>query len=133
MEGIIFDLDGVICFTDDYHYLAWKALADRLDIAFDRTVNNRLRGVSRMGSLEIILEAYHGKTLSDAEKQNLAAEKNEIYRKYLEKMTPADLAEETKKPLTSFAQGEKSLQSVRQAKTHRLFLRESGLAAISTQ
>lgn len=66
MEGIIFDLDGVICFTDDYHYLAWKALADRLDIAFDRTVNNRLRGVSRMESLEIILEAYHGKTLSDS-------------------------------------------------------------------
>ena len=47
-QGIIFDLDGVICSTDHYHYLAWKALADRLGIYFDETINNRLRGVSRM-------------------------------------------------------------------------------------
>ena len=44
-QGIIFDLDGVICSTDHYHYLAWKALADRLGIYFDETINNRLRGV----------------------------------------------------------------------------------------
>ena len=55
-EGIIFDLDGVICTTDHYHYLAWKALADRLGIPFNEKDNNRLRGVSRMASLEIILE-----------------------------------------------------------------------------
>ena len=55
-KAIIFDLDGVICFTDEYHYQAWKALADSIDVPFDRTVNNRLRGVSRMASLEIILE-----------------------------------------------------------------------------
>ena len=56
MKGIIFDLDGVICSTDHYHYLAWKALADKLGIYFDETINNRLRGVSRMESLEIVLE-----------------------------------------------------------------------------
>ena len=56
MNAIIFDLDGVICSTDEYHYLAWKALADRLDIPFDRKRNNLLRGVSRMQSLGIILE-----------------------------------------------------------------------------
>ena len=55
-EAIIFDLDGVICYTDEYHYLAWKAMADSLGVPFDRTVNNRLRGVSRMESLDIILE-----------------------------------------------------------------------------
>ena len=55
-QGIIFDLDGVICSTDEYHYLAWKALADQLKIPFDRNVNDRLRGVSRMQSLEILLE-----------------------------------------------------------------------------
>ena len=49
-------MDGVICFTDKYHYLAWKRLADKLGIYFDETINNRLRGVSRMESLEIILE-----------------------------------------------------------------------------
>ena len=76
-KGIIFDLDGVICSTDEYHYRAWKQLADRIGVPFDRTVNNRLRGVSRMESLEIILEkspvAY-----SEAEKQAMADEKNEI-------------------------------------------------------
>ena len=55
-KAVIFDLDGVICFTDKFHYQAWKVLADRLGIYFDETINNRLRGVSRMASLEIILE-----------------------------------------------------------------------------
>ena len=55
-QGIIFDLDGVLCSTDEYHYRAWKALADRLGIPFDRERNGLLRGVSRMDSLNIILE-----------------------------------------------------------------------------
>lgn len=55
-RGVILDLDGVICSTDEYHYLAWKALADRLNIPFDRERNNLLRGVSRAASLNIILE-----------------------------------------------------------------------------
>ena len=55
-KGVIFDLDGVICFTDELHYLAWKALADRLNIYFDREINQRMRGVSRMDSLNILLE-----------------------------------------------------------------------------
>ena len=55
-KGIIFDLDGVICFTDKYHYQAWKQMADKEGIYFDEIINNRLRGVSRMASLEIILE-----------------------------------------------------------------------------
>ena len=55
-KGIIFDLDGVICSTDEYHYLARKAQADRLNIPFDRERNNLLRGVSRAASLNIILE-----------------------------------------------------------------------------
>ncbi len=97
-KALIFDLDGVICFTDEYHYLAWKALADSLNIPFDREVNNRLRGVSRMDSLEIILENYPDK-LSDAEKSELAEQKNELYKKYLEKMSPADLSAETKQAL----------------------------------
>ena len=55
-QGIIFDLDGVLLSTDEMHYAAWKSVADELGVPFDRTVNNRLRGVSRMESLEIILE-----------------------------------------------------------------------------
>lgn len=59
-QGIIFDLDGVICFTDHYHYPAWKALADALHIPFDEKKNDRLRGVSRMASLETWPGAVRG-------------------------------------------------------------------------
>lgn len=59
-QAVIFDLDGVICFTDEYHYLAWKQMADSLGVYFDREINNRLRGVSRMESLEIVLGALRG-------------------------------------------------------------------------
>ena len=97
-KGVIFDLDGVICSTDEYHYLAWKALSDRLGIPFDRERNNLLRGVSRMASLDIILENA-GKTYSDAEKAAFAEEKNALYRQLLKQMSPADLAGEVKKTL----------------------------------
>ena len=99
LEAIIFDLDGGICFTDEYHYLAWKALADSLGAPFDRKENNRLRGVSRMASLEIVLEKYTGPALSDAEKAALAEKKNEMYREYLKQMSPADLSAEVKETL----------------------------------
>ena len=91
MQGVIFDLDGVICFTDEYHYLAWKEMADGMGIYFDREINNRLRGVSRMESLEIILERYDGQ-MTQAEKEALAEEKNNLYRQLLANMSPADLS-----------------------------------------
>ena len=98
-DAVIFDLDGVICSTDEYHYAAWKKMADSLAIPFDRTINNRLRGVSRMASLEIILEQYHGAPLSEAKKEQLAAMKNDIYRESLKNMSPADLTDEVKRTL----------------------------------
>ena len=72
-KGIIFDLDGVICSTDHYHYLAWKALADRLGVYFDETINNRLRGVSRMASLDIVLKRMSPADLSPEVKETLDA------------------------------------------------------------
>lgn len=102
-QGIIFDLDGVICSTDEYHYLAWKALADRLGIPFDRERNNLLRGVSRMASLEIILERSE-KTYSEAEKAVFAEEKNTLYRELLGRMSPADLSDDVKNTLTALRQ-----------------------------
>lgn len=99
MKGFIFDLDGVICFTDEYHYLAWKEMADSMGVYFDRKINNRLRGVSRMASLEIILERYTGPALSPGEKTALAEKKNNIYRDLLSRMTPADLPPEVKRTL----------------------------------
>ena len=97
-KGIIFDLDGVICSTDECHYLAWKALADRLGIPFDRERNNLLRGISRMASLEIILERSD-KTYSEAEKAVFAEEKNTLYRELLGRMSPADLSDDVKETL----------------------------------
>ena len=98
IKGIIFDLDGVLCHTDEYHYLAWKALADRLGIYFDREINNRLRGVDRTKSLEIILERGTAQ-YTEEEKKFFAEEKNELYKKMLEKMSPEDLSEEVRDTL----------------------------------
>lgn len=89
-KGVIFDLDGVICSTDRYHYLAWKKAVEHLDVPFDEKINNRLRGVSRMDSLNIILENYHGE-ISLEEKLSLCETKNAIYRKMLENMSMKDL------------------------------------------
>lgn len=97
-RGIIFDLDGVICFTDEYHYEAWKKLADRINVPFDRTINNRLRGVSRLESLDIILERSE-RSFTQDEKEAMASEKNEIYKNLLEQMSEKDLSDEVKNVL----------------------------------
>lgn len=99
IKGLIFDLDGVIVFTDHYHYLGWKKVADELGIYFDEKINNRLRGVSRMDSLEIILERYEGKPLTQEEKEAIAARKNEYYRSLLDTMTPEDVDPDTRSTL----------------------------------
>ncbi len=89
-KGIIFDLDGVVVSTDDCHYRAWKFLADAEGIPFDRTVNERLRGVSRMESLQIILEKSK-KEYTPEEKIALADRKNEVYKKYISALTERDI------------------------------------------
>ena len=92
IKAIIFDLDGVLVSTDELHYRAWKALASRLGVPFDRAKNDRCRGISRMASLDIVLEdaptAY-----TQAEREAFAVEKNETYRAMLASLTPADTLE----------------------------------------
>jgi len=92
IKGIIFDLDGVIVSTDDFHYKAWKQLAVREGIPFDRTINNRLRGVSRRESLEIILEKSD-KTYTEEEIQEMLNYKNDIYKESLKELTKYDILE----------------------------------------
>lgn len=104
LKGIIFDLDGVLVFTDQYHYLAWKRIADELGIFFDEEINNRLRGVSRMDSLEIILENYHGNPLSQEQKDALAEQKNNFYRELLQDMTPGSVASSVRHTLQTLRQ-----------------------------
>ena len=125
-KAIIFDLDGVICFTDEYHYLAWKAMADSIGVPFDRTVNNRLRGVSRMDSLDIILEMC-SQSLSPAEKKVLAEQKNELYKDYLHRMTPADLPEEVKATLDTLRARGYVLAIGSSSRNAPLILRQIGL------
>ena len=92
-QGIIFDLDGVLCSTDEYHYRAWMALADRLGIPFDRERNGLLRGVSRMDSLNIILEKSD-KAYSQEEKNAYRSAKKifAIKAPKDEKITPEEQA-----------------------------------------
>lgn len=99
MKAFIFDLDGVIVFTDKFHYQAWKQMADNMGIYFDENINNRLRGVSRAESLEIILERYEGEALDAEKKLELMEEKNNTYRELLTTMTPADVTNEVRDTL----------------------------------
>ena len=125
-DAVIFDLDGVICYTDEYHYQAWKAMADSIGVSFDREINNRLRGVSRMASLDIILEKYHGE-LSEAEKEELADQKNEIYKKLLAQMSPADLSDEVKSTLDELRRRRYQLAIGSSSKNAPFILRQIGL------
>lgn len=90
MKLAIFDLDGVIVDTAEFHYLAWKRLSEILQIPFSRQDNERLKGVSRRHSLEILLE-LGGKKKSEKEKQRLAALKNSWYVEYLLEMDSSEI------------------------------------------
>ena len=125
-QAVIFDLDGVICFTDKYHYQAWKAVADELGVYFDETINNRLRGVSRMDSLEIILERYDGH-LTDAQKVAIAEKKNALYRELLQNMSPSDLSAEVKSTLDALRAGGLKLAIGSSSKNTRFILSQLGL------
>ena len=99
MKAIIFDLDGVLVHTDQYHYQAWKSLADELNLPFDEKKNDSLRGICRMESLEIVLEDSD-KTYTNEEKEHMAEKKNEIYRRLLSQMTPQDVKAEVREALS---------------------------------
>ncbi len=90
IKAVIFDLDGVIVSTDEHHFQAWKQLADSLGILFGRESNDRLRGVSRMESLEIMLEKSARRYSLD-EKRELAERKNTYYRESLKGLSAADI------------------------------------------
>ena len=90
IKAVIFDLDGVIVSTDDCHFKAWKKMADEEGIYFDRTINERLRGVSRMESLEIILEKSE-REYTEEEKTQLATRKNTYYVEFIKSLTPDNI------------------------------------------
>lgn len=126
IEAIIFDLDGVICSTDQYHYKAWKELADELDIPFDEKDNEKLRGVSRMESLDIILEKS-SKKYSNDEKQAFAEKKNIKYQQYLNQMTVEDLPKEVMYTLQELRNNGLKLAIGSSSKNTMLILKQIGL------
>lgn len=89
-KAVIFDLDGVITDTAHYHYLAWKRLAEQVGVPFDEIFNERLKGVDRMGSLNLILAQGTG-SYTDEEKVALATQKNTHYQELISTMSPEDL------------------------------------------
>lgn len=90
IEACIFDLDGVIVDTAKYHYIAWRSLAEELGFVFTQEDNERLKGVSRMRSLDILLEIGNLQ-FTDAEKLAMAEKKNDLYVSYIQKMTPEEI------------------------------------------
>jgi len=90
LKAVLFDLDGIIVDTAKYHYLAWKKLADREGIYFDEKINERLKGVSRMASLNIILERS-SRVYSEEEKQKMTEIKNNWYREMIGQLKPDEI------------------------------------------
>lgn len=128
LKAIIFDVDGVLLSTDEHHYLAWKQLADEEGIYFDRTINGRLRGVSRMQSLDIILEKAD-RTYSEEERLQLAERKNNNYKQLIGKITPNDVLPGVTKCLDKFKELGLRLATGSSSKNAPELLSRTGLAS----
>lgn len=126
-KAIIFDLDGVIVHTDKLHYQAWKIIADEMDVYFDERINDRLRGVSRMESLEIILENYRGNVLTQEQKEALATRKNDIYRGLLRTMKPDNIPPQVRTTLSELRKAGYLLALGSSSKNAKLILEKTGL------
>lgn len=100
-KGFIFDLDGVITDTAHYHYIAWKRLADEMGYHFTEKDNERLKGITRLASLEIILDINNKSDIySDKEKIALAYRKNNYYNELLDMISKEDILENIQEFLT---------------------------------
>lgn len=100
IKAVIFDLDGVLCGTDRFHFLAWREVFRTRGTELPPEAKDLVRGVERMKSLELLAERA-GLSLSDGEKRRLAEEKNERYKELLKTMTPRDLGEKTARTLSA--------------------------------
>ncbi len=126
IEAVIFDLDGVLVHTDNYHYIAWKKIADREGLAFDEEMNHQLRGVSRRESLQIILN-NNDKTVDEERMLILLEDKNNIYVALLEEMSQADVTDEVMHTLTALR--EKGIKTAigSSSRNAKLILKKTGM------
>ena len=126
IRAILFDLDGVLVDTDTLHYQAWKELADRLGISFTQEQGNRCRGISRMDSLEIVLEGAT-RSYCREEKQTMAEKKNRRYRELLAGLTPEDLSPGVRQVLPELRRRGYRLALASSSRTAGLSLERTGL------
>ena len=126
IRAVIFDLDGVIVSTDNCHYNAWKRMADEEGIYFDEKINNRIRGVSRMESLEIVLEKAE-KEYSEEEKIQLAERKNGYYKEFITKLTPNDILSGAKENLEELRRNGIKIAIGSSSKNTLIILKQIGL------
>lgn len=122
IKAAIFDLDGVIVDTAHYHFIAWQRLAHELGIEFTEHENERLKGVSRMRSLEIILE-LGGKALPEAEKEALATRKNAWFVEYIQAIRPDEIFPGVKQLIHQLRRGGVKVALASSSKNARLVLR----------
>ena len=125
-KAVIFDLDGVLVSTDDLHYEAWLQIARREGIYFDRKINDRLRGVSRHESLEIILENAD-KSYSEQEKLELTECKNRIYRQALNQLSKSDILAGVESTLSQLKSRGIKLAIGSSSKNAQLILKKIGI------
>ncbi|MDE6878580.1 MAG: beta-phosphoglucomutase [Odoribacter sp.] len=129
MKGCIFDLDGVIVDTAKYHYLAWKKIADEFGFDFTLKDNERLKGVSRMASLDILL-SIGGIELSGEEKLKVADKKNRIYLEYILKMTPDEVLPGVKEFLTALHKAGIKVSLGSASKNAKTILKQVGIEGL---
>lgn len=129
IKGFVFDLDGVLTDTAEYHYLAWKALAEEVGIDIDRTFNEQLKGISRLDSLDRILK-HGGKEaeFTKEEKEQLAHQKNEQYKQLIEEITPEDILEGIPEFLAELKAAEMKLAIASASKNAPVILEKLGIA-----
>lgn len=125
-KAVIFDLDGVLIHTDEYHYESWKVIADKLGIPFNKTNNNKLRGLSRIDSLDMILGSMANK-FSDIQKKSLTHEKNSIYVKKLQNMSPKSVKDEVWETLDRLKEKGIRLAIGSSSKNATMILEKTGL------
>jgi beta-phosphoglucomutase len=129
IEACLFDLDGVVVDTAKYHFIAWRALAEELGFEFTLEDNERLKGVSRMQSLEILLE-IGGLQFNDQEKENMAARKNALYVSYIEKMTPEEILPGVERFLNELRKSDIKIALGSASKNAPMILDRIGLTAL---
>jgi len=125
-KGFIFDLDGVIVDTAKYHFLAWKKLANSIDVDFTETQNEQLKGVSRVKSLEKIL-SWGNKTISEDEFMALMAKKNDDYLSYIDKMGESEILPDVPKILNHLNENNQGIALGSASKNARKILQKVNL------